>query len=237
MGLLDLLYVPGCAACDEPTGRASVGAFCAACAEAVEALGAACPRCAEPFEGAPVAAEPLCMRCRRAPPPVEATLAPFRFGGQLAVALRRLKLSRRRDVARALRVELAPLVAAVAPHVDLAVPVPLHWRRMSSRGFNQSELLLRLARRGTTLTIDRHSLRRTRATPPQRGLSADQRAANVAGAFAVPARRRHRLDGARVLLFDDVVTTGATLFSAAAALRAAGAAEVIGLCVARAEAA
>lgn len=176
------------------------------------------------------------MRCRRSPPPVEATLAPYRFGGQLAVALRRLKLTRRREVARALAPLLGPLVAAMAPHVDVAIPVPLHWRRMSARGFNQSELLLRLASRGTGLRIDRGSLRRVRATPPQRGMNAERRAANVAGAFRVPARHRHRIEGTRVLLFDDVVTTGATLFAAARALREAGATEVIGLCAARAEA-
>lgn len=228
--LLELIYPPACAACDAPSAHG----FCPACIEAVDDLGPACPRCAEPFEGPPVAVEPECGRCRRTPPPIEATLSPYRFGGQLAIALRRLKLGRRREVARALGAVLTPRVAAIAPHVDVAVPVPLHWRRMSARGFNQSELLLRLASRGVVLRIDRASLRRVRATPPQRGLDAAARAANVAGAFAVAARRRPRLDGARVLLFDDVVTTGATLFAAARALREAGAAEVIGMCAARA---
>jgi ComF family protein len=230
--VLELIYPPACAACDQPAEHA----FCPACADSLAELSPACPRCAEPFEGPPIATEPTCLRCRRTPPPVDATLAPYRFGGQLAVALRRLKLTRRREVARALAIVLRPCVAAIAPHVDLAIPVPLHWRRMSSRGFNQSELLLRLASRGTGLRVDRGSLRRIRATPPQRGMNAELRAANVRDAFRVPLRHRLRLRGARVLLFDDVVTTGATLFAAARALREAGAAEVIGLCAARAEA-
>jgi len=113
--------------------------------------------------------------------------------------------------------------------------VPLHWRRMAVRGFNQSRLLLAHAGRDLDAPADRLSLRRRRATAPQTGLDARARRRNLAGAFAVARGRVPRLAGRRILLVDDVATTGATLAAAAAALLAAGAAAVVGFCVARAE--
>ncbi|HTM21446.1 MAG TPA: phosphoribosyltransferase family protein [Kofleriaceae bacterium] len=162
-------------------------------------------------------------------------VAVFRYGGQLAVAVRRLKFGRRTEVARALAPLLAPALAEAAAGCDLIVPVPLHWRRLAARGFNQAALLLAQAGRRLELPVDRLSLRRRRATAPQTGLDARARRRNVDGAFAVAPRRAGRLAGRRILLFDDVVTTGATLAAAAEALRGAGAAEVTALCVAGAE--
>jgi ComF family protein len=112
----------------------------------------------------------------------------------------------------------------------------MHWRRRGTRGYNHARLLLRWAT-GWRLRrfVDRAALRRTRATAPQAGLSGRERKANVAGAFAVRRGARRRIAGARVLLVDDVVTTGATLAAAARALRSAGAASVVGFAVARAD--
>lgn len=230
-GLLELLYVPRCAACDERT----VAPICDACTISLVELGSACPICAEPLEG-PRSFQ--CGRCRARTPPYASITAPYRYGGQLAVALQHLKFHRRADIART----LAPLVQPAlretidAHGIDLAVPVPLHWRRMSARGFNQAALLLRYAAAGGPLVPTDHlSLRRTRATPAQMGLDAKARAANVRGAFTVVRRRAQRIRGKRVLLVDDVVTTGATVAAAARALKAAGASQVHGFCVARAE--
>ena len=239
--LLELLFVPHCAACDV---RVDAGApLCASCALSLYALGAACPRCAEPLAG-PVSV--LCRRCRVMPPPLASTHAPWRYGGELARALHRLKYGRRADVARALSPLVTPGLAAVVARtgVDLAVPVPLHWRRLSARGFNQASLLLRHAAAGLALTplpgpsrleIDAVSLRRVRATVSQSGLGSRARVRNVDGAFAVAPGRLQRVAGRRVLCVDDVMTTGATLSACARALLAAGAREVIGFCAARAE--
>ncbi len=113
---------------------------------------------------------------------------------------------------------------------DAVVPVPLHWRKKWHRGFNQAELLARhiARRRGIPL---RNALRRRRATATQAGLASAGRRRNVEGAFAV--RRNIRLKGERILLIDDVMTTGATAGACAAALKRAGAQSVSLLTLAR----
>jgi len=150
------------------------------------------------------------------------------FAGPLADAIRRMKYEGRTD----LTPPLAALVEAATPHyggrVDGVLPVPLHRRRLAERGFNQSALLARpLARAlGVPLLVGR--LRRVRPTRPQVGLDAEARRDNVRGAFRVVRRLPPR-----VLLFDDVRTTGATLAEAGQALREAGV-EVWSLTLARA---
>jgi len=128
-----------------------------------------------------------------------------------------------RDLARA-----GPLGQMLGFHVrrasfDLAVAVPLHRRRQRSRGFNQSELILRWALRAGGQPPPVALLRRSRNTTPQVGLPANLRRENVEHAFVALPPRSLLLRGRRVLLFDDVITTGATLQAAAAPLRAAGA--------------
>ncbi len=227
--LTELLFVPHCPACDQRMGTGQ--ALCPTCSISLYELDAACPRCAEPMTGPlPV----TCARCRRQPPPFTAMTSPYRYGGELAVALRRLKYQPRPDIARTLAPLFANALAAALTDIDRVVAVPLHWRRRWQRGFNQAVLLAQHAI--PDLAIDRLSLRRLRSTQPQSALPARARIANVSGVFAVPRRRRKRIAGHRILLVDDVVTTGATMAAAARALLAAGAREVQGFGFARAEA-
>ncbi|MFW5875384.1 MAG: ComF family protein [Myxococcota bacterium] len=148
--------------------------------------------------------------------------AAYAYGGPLAEAIRRVKYGGRTDHVRALG---ALLEAPVREHlglVDAVVPVPLHPARLRQRGFDHVTLLGRHVAGVLGVPLQVRRLRRWRATPAQAGLDAAARAANVRAAFeARPDPKRPR-----VLLFDDVQTTGATLRAAAEALRGAGATRV-----------
>jgi ComF family protein len=113
--------------------------------------------------------------------------------------------------------------------VDCIIPVPLHRRRQRARGFNQAELLARVVGRWLRLPVETRLLQRVTDTPSQTGLTPAQRVENVRGAFAV----RSKLDRKRILLVDDVCTTGATLDACARVLKRAGAASVEVAAVAR----
>jgi ComF family protein len=128
---------------------------------------------------------------------------------------------------------LGELLAAALPReepFDAVVPVPLHWRRQWQRGFNQSELLARAIARRSGIPVVR-ALRRVRPTLTQAGLSNTDRRRNVAAAFR--CRGARRVEGRRILLIDDVMTTGATAAACALALKRAGARKVALLTVAR----
>ena len=172
------------------------------------------------------------MRCRHDPLPVDRIVAPWRFGGALASAIRRLKFTGATHIARTVAPLWAPvLAAAVAETNAIVVPVPLHWRRRLHRGFDQTWLLSRYACALVGVAPPMPILRRIFAAPAQSTLPAIERAANLDGAFAV----RGSVAGRAVVLVDDVVTTGATMAAAAEALRDAGARHIVGVALARAE--
>jgi ComF family protein len=215
-----LVYPARCCACDSPCLEGS--AFCPSCALSLELLTAACARC-----GLPLCPGTLCVSCLRSPPPYAAAHAPYLFGGALARAVRRLKWGRQPELAGQLGALLPALDA------DVVIPVPLHPRRLRERQFNQAAVLAFAAADAGRLRapIDVHALQRTRDTLPQTTLKPDDRKRNVRGAFSA---RRERIAGRRVLLLDDVVTTGATVAACTRALHSAGARQVVVLTLARA---
>jgi ComF family protein len=223
------IFAPSCAACATP----SRDPLCAGCVMSLDALGAACPRCAEP-QAAPVGV--VCRRCMRAPLPLDRIVVPWRFGGELATAIRRLKFTGKTHVARDLAPLWAPVIAAAAAELDAAaiVPVPLHWRRRFARGYDHAWLLARHAHAAAGLRIPLvAALRRIRHAPPQSTLPAAARRDNLRGAFVVRRSAAARIAGRAVVLVDDVVTTGSTLAACARALTAAGATAVVGIALAR----
>jgi ComF family protein len=194
--------------------------MCAGCARVFYSNEPFCPDC---FILLDLISEPYCPLCG-IPFGVEATTG--HLCGDCLQSLHRF------DRARATAFYQGLIREVIHHRIDTIVPVPLHRKRLSQRGFNQSSLLAR--RLGTLLKIpvDYSSLQRTRWTDPQIGLSRNQRAANVKGAFSV--KSPEKIEGKGVLLLDDVLTTGETVNQCVRVLRKVGEArEVVVLTVAR----
>jgi len=205
--------------------------FCLSCWNALDFLGGpACAICAEPLEVAHHA-DTRCGACLADPPPFVRARAAVAYGPIARALALKLKYQRRPGVA----VTMARLMRRRAEDLGdaLVVPVPLHRWRLWGRGYNQSALLARaLVKDGQgVLAVD--LLERRKATPVLRGMGPSGRRRAVSGAFAVAPAWRDRLRGRRVLLVDDVYTSGATLSACARTLMRAGAGEIEALCWAR----
>jgi ComF family protein len=191
-----------------------------------------CAACNSPYPTFPPMVPVMCTLCAHGlepasePPP--GVLVPLAYGGPLARAIHRAKWSDTPATARALGTLLAHQLAGQIPAADVVIPVPLHGRRLAVRGFNQAVEMARSL--GPPLALN--TVLRRRDTPSQRGLGRNERLANVHNAF-VPIRS-DALTGLRVLIVDDVVTTGATLTEVASAARSAGAVQVTCVALARA---
>jgi ComF family protein len=211
-----LLWPSRCAACDALVPDEL--SFCTTCAVTLVPLDEACPGCAMPLSA------PGCRLCAAERLPFAHARAALAYGGAIADAIVRFKHGGRTDLGRPLGRAFAGVLAAELSHVDAVVPVPLHARRLRARGFNQAIELVRGARVGRSPALWVDTLRRIRDTPALGRHSPRERRALVAGAFAVAQRERAR--GRRILIVDDVMTTGATLAGCARVLLEAGAAEV-----------
>jgi ComF family protein len=215
-GLGALLWPPRCLLCGD-AGHAGRD-LCAPCLATLPWNYSACARCALPL---PEAA-PACGMCLRRPPPVDATRAVFTYGFPVDRLLPRLKFHNGLAAGRLLA-QLCADGFAGAERPDAIVPVPLHRARLRARGYDQALELARPLARQLQVPLRDDLLRRTRATAPQSRLDAKARRRNLRHAFEVLAKPPLP---AHVALFDDVMTTGATLHAAARALRSAGVARV-----------
>jgi len=220
---------------------------CLACGVLVEGHGVLCPSCWEqvaftappycdacgvpfPFNAGPGA---LCGACTRAPPPfhrARSVLAYDQASRRLVLAF---KHGDRTDSAPAFGRWMARAGADAIAESDLVAPVPLHWTRLFARRFNQAALLAHQVGRLSGLMVVPDLLVRRRRTPSQGKLSPSARRRNLRGAFAVRPRRARLAEGKRVLLVDDVFTTGATVNACARTLLRAGADAVNVLTLAR----
>ncbi len=217
--LLDLLFPPRCVACR----RGDVW-FCAACRQAIEKiLPPICDKCGRPLLRKP------CPYCQKLPLQIDGTRATAFFEGALREAIHAFKYARRPELAQPLGELLADYLTAFPLPADALIAVPLHSARERARGYNQSRLLARVLSDRCGLPVWDNVLTRTRVTLPQVELAAAARRENVHAAFAADAR----VAGTRILLIDDVCTTGATMEACGLALKARGAQAVWGLAIAR----
>ena len=227
--VVDTVYPPRCLACTAATDAAR--GLCPACwADTHFIAGTTCRRCGVPLVGDSVGESDVCDGCLRHPPGWDRGAAALVYAGGGRRMVLALKHGDRLDTVLPLAGWMASAGRDLIPEADLVAPVPLHWRRLLRRRYNQSAELARRIGGIAGRPVVPDLLVRRRATAPQAG-SRDARAANQADAFAL--RRRCEVTGRRVLLVDDVLTTGATLSGCAEALRGAGAAGVDVLVLAR----
>lgn len=221
---LDSVLPPRCLSCG--TVVAGDGALCPPCWGRLAFIGAPqCARCGLPF-AFEVAPDALCGDCARSEPVFGRARAALHYDDASRPLILAFKHGDGTHAATALGRWMAQAAGDLARDAELIVPVPLHRWRLFRRRYNQSALLAQAVTRLVDRPTDSGILVRRRRTPSQGGLSRPRRIANVRGAFAIAGRRAEGLLGRRVLLVDDVMTTGATLSECARVLRRAGAAQV-----------
>lgn len=219
---VEWLFPAQCALCLAPAPQA----LCAACRADLPVWQSDCLRC-----GDPLARSDFCPTCARTPSPLVSFRAAARYAWPLQQMLLAWKNGGRRELAEPLAqvfCQAFPKDPAFSP--DRVLPVPLHPQRFNERGFNQAEILARAVCRQNDWHLDGRVLSRTRATPHQQGLTRRQRQTNLREAFSVQTH----VGGEHLVLVDDVMTTGATLYALASILQAAGAASVSAIVLARA---
>jgi ComF family protein len=229
---LDLFLPPACLLCGQTLSTLSgPQAFCEDCLAAVTPLGRThCNRCAQPFPNSP--SSHLCGTCLKRPPAFSMVYAASLYQGSIKEAIHRMKYRNQLTLARHLGQLLITVFDAAektfAP--DIIVPVPLHPDRLRQRGYNQAVEIARPIAQRLNVPLNSTLLRRIRITPQQQGLTAAERRSNLRKAFAVTTIASAH----KVLLIDDVMTTGETVRECCRTLLAGGVEEVQVAVVARA---
>src|SRR5271163_1145100 len=220
--------------------------LCPACREPVEGRGL-CPACWSKLSfitrpycerlGIPFAYDPgpgiLSMEAIADPPAYQRARAAVRFDEISRALVHALKYGDRLDLAPMMGRWISHAGREILAEADALVPVPLHWRRLWARRFNQSAMLAAAISAESKVPVAGKALKRIKATAQQVGLTRSERALNVQGAFRVPPQGKGAVAGRRLVLVDDVLTSGATVDGCARALLRAGAANVDVLIFAR----
>jgi ComF family protein len=230
--ILDFVYPPLCAACRTPVGEPH--SLCGACWKKMTFFdGSGCAICSFPFEFDPGAGA-VCAPCQAHPPSFERARSVVQYDPGSRDPILALKRADRLDLVPVFARWLERVGRPLLVEADVIVPVPLHWRRLWQRRYNQSALLAQRLTKLSGVPCETRLLERVRPTPSQGDMpSAKARRRNVRGAFRVGALKKAKIAGRTVLLIDDVYTTGSTIEACAKALKRAGAARVLVLTLAR----
>jgi ComF family protein len=223
-GVLDQLYPPACVYCDAPTAQAD--GVCASCWGKLRPITQPmCPVLGLPFE-LPLGAQARSAAAIANPPPFDRARAAYVYSDVAGAIVARLKYGDRPELAKFCARAMATNCAELLEDDPILVPVPLHRGRQWRRRYNQSTEICRELHAITGLQVAPLLVRRVRKTRPQVGLSNQQRQSNVAGAFVVHPDGLGMVKGRRVVLVDDVVTTGSTVNAVTHALKRAGIAHI-----------
>jgi ComF family protein len=218
--MLDQLYPPVCINCDVPLAHPD--ALCAACWRELRPITEPmCPVLGLPFEVS-LGPEARSAEAIADPPPFGKARSAVVYNGVARAVVSRLKYGDRPELAGFCARLMAAACTDILEDGPVLVPVPLHATRQWRRRYNQSTELVRALARLTGLDMAAFLVRRRRRTAHQVGLSADQRARNVAGAFAVDPNALAAVLGRRIVIVDDVITTGATVKAMTRAMKRAG---------------
>ena len=234
--LLDLFYPPQCYHCEAPLVGEGLRLLCPSCLRALvraRIRGPLCPVCGRPYADDPLQSSP-CLGCQTRRPHFDVARSVFAYAGPAASIVKGFKFDGQfflGGLLMRLALERGWLGAELRGF-DCAVPVPLHPRRERERGYNQAALLAQVVARCAGVPLLQRVLMRRRYTSQQTRLPSDARWENVRGAFSA----RRRVDGAHMLVVDDVMTTGATASECARMLKQAGAARVSVLTLTRTQA-
>jgi ComF family protein len=221
--LLDLVMPPQCLSCRGQIG--AQGGLCAACWNEIHFLGRpCCVRCGHPF-ALEAQTGLTCGACLKEPPAFDRARAAFSYDAASKGLVLSFKHADRPGLARYFAPWMAQAARDLLADAELLVPVPLHRHRLLHRRYNQAALLAQALARHSAAEYCPDLLRRQRRTAPQGTLSRSERQRNIKGAFTL-GRQAGRAAGRRVVLVDDVLTTGATIGSCAELLRAAGAVRI-----------
>jgi ComF family protein len=229
--VLDAVLPPRCLKCGEVV--AAAGALCPTCWQQLSFLSPpCCACCGQPFDF-DLGSDALCGACTLNPPAFDRARAVLRYDEASRDLVLAFKHADRTSLAPTFGAWLGRAGRELLAESDLIVPVPLHWSRLFTRRYNQAALLAQELGKLSGKPVIPDLLIRRRATQKQGHLGRLARQRNVAGAFALHPRRLESLVGRRILLVDDVVTTGATVTNCAKVLRKGGADAVNVLAVAR----
>lgn len=224
---LDILYPLRCPVCHDiavPRGQR----VCKACRKQLKpAAGPRCFRCSRPLDKSE---QEYCRNCRNKSYHYDRGIGIFTYGTVLQKSLIKLKYENRQEYGTF----YGEFAASYAREqifdwkIEVLMPIPLHWKRMEKRGYNQAEIIARAAGKKLNLPVDTTVLKRVINTKPQKELSEKERKENLKNAFEVRGKMKYK----KILLIDDIYTTGSTINAAAGILKKAGAENIYFLTIA-----